>query len=70
MDIFASKTRTIYHCDRWATINFENVVSGLCRRWLNDSPIDFCLTTIAESVGKCYALSALSWGPELRKSRS
>jgi len=42
-------------------INFEHIVGSLCRGWLNDSPIDFCLETMGASVGNCFLLSSLSW---------
>ncbi|GMF43238.1 unnamed protein product [Phytophthora fragariaefolia] len=42
-------------------ITFENVVGGLCRGWLNDSHVAFCLETIAASAGNCYVLSSLMW---------
>ncbi|EGZ21225.1 hypothetical protein PHYSODRAFT_494041 [Phytophthora sojae] len=35
-------------------ISFDNIVGGICRGWLNDSPVDFCLETLARSVGKCH----------------
>ncbi|KAF1785280.1 hypothetical protein GQ600_9055 [Phytophthora cactorum] len=43
------------------TISFENILGGLCRVWLNDSHVDFCLETLGESVGSCYVLSSLMW---------
>eukprot|EP00644_Phytophthora_capsici_P018746 jgi/Phyca11/132756/e_gw1.224.1.1 len=42
-------------------ISFSNIVGGLCRGWLNDSPVDFCLERIAEDVGHCFVLSTLAW---------
>eukprot|EP00644_Phytophthora_capsici_P019271 jgi/Phyca11/47134/gw1.167.1.1 len=42
-------------------ISFANIVGGLCRGWLNDSPIDFCLQTIVESREKCMALTSHYW---------
>ncbi|KAG3252473.1 hypothetical protein PI124_g2925 [Phytophthora idaei] len=42
-------------------ISFENIVGGLCRGWLNDSPIDFCLETIVASVEGAFGLSSLTW---------
>ncbi|KAG2806669.1 hypothetical protein PC129_g4577 [Phytophthora cactorum] len=41
-------------------ISFANVVGGLCRGWLNDSPIDLCLGSMIESHEKCIGLSALA----------
>lgn len=43
-----------------ACIAFENVVGGLCRGWLNDSPIDFCLEFIGSTMRDCYVLSSLT----------
>lgn len=34
-----------------AQISFDNIVGGLCRGWLNGSPIDFSLETLGASVG-------------------
>lgn len=42
-------------------INFEHIVGSLCRGWINDCPIDFCLETMGASVGNCFLLSSLSW---------
>ncbi|EGZ06300.1 hypothetical protein PHYSODRAFT_418207, partial [Phytophthora sojae] len=52
-------------------ISFDNIVGGICRGWLNDSPVDFCLETLARSVGKCHVLSSLTWAigwPSLPKT--
>ncbi|KAF1791305.1 hypothetical protein GQ600_17150 [Phytophthora cactorum] len=43
------------------TISFENIFGGLCRGWLNDSHVDFCLKTLGDSVGSYYVLSSLMW---------
>ncbi|KAG7375381.1 26S proteasome non-ATPase regulatory subunit 11 [Phytophthora pseudosyringae] len=53
-------------------ISFEHIVGSLCRGWLNDSPIDFCLDTIGAAVGNYIGLSSLSWAlgwPRTPKSR-
>lgn len=42
-------------------ISFENIVGGVCRGWLNDSPIDFCLETMISSVEGAFGLSSLTW---------
>ncbi|KAG2865950.1 hypothetical protein PC113_g3262 [Phytophthora cactorum] len=44
----------------WDFVSFENVVGGLCKRWLYDSPIYFCLAAIARMTAKCYVLSSLA----------
>ncbi|ETO73167.1 hypothetical protein F444_10858 [Phytophthora nicotianae P1976] len=40
---------------------FENILGGLCRGWLNDTHIDFCLRAIGGAVGGCYVISSLMW---------
>ncbi|KAG7375572.1 26S proteasome non-ATPase regulatory subunit 11 [Phytophthora pseudosyringae] len=53
-------------------ISFEHIAGSLCRGWLNDSPIDFCLDTIGAAVGNYIGLSSLSWAlgwPRTPKSR-
>ncbi|KAL3657607.1 hypothetical protein V7S43_017411 [Phytophthora oleae] len=39
-------------------IGFENVVGGLCRGWLNDSHVDFCLEILASSATLLLAVFA------------
>ncbi|ETI54306.1 hypothetical protein F443_02848 [Phytophthora nicotianae P1569] len=41
-------------------IAFDNIVGGLCRGWLNDSPVDFCMESLSEVVEQCYVLSSLT----------
>ncbi|KAL3667193.1 hypothetical protein V7S43_008127 [Phytophthora oleae] len=41
-------------------VTFDHFVGGLCKGWLNDSPVDFCLETMARIFGSCYVLSALT----------
>ncbi|ETP37581.1 hypothetical protein F442_14608 [Phytophthora nicotianae P10297] len=43
---------------RGCFITFENVVGALCKGWLNDSPIDFCLEVIGSTAEKCHVLSS------------
>ncbi|EEY58428.1 26S proteasome non-ATPase regulatory subunit 11, putative [Phytophthora infestans T30-4] len=43
------------------TICFEDVVGRVCRGWLSDSSIDFCLSEIAASTEGCRVLSSLLW---------
>eukprot|EP00644_Phytophthora_capsici_P014786 jgi/Phyca11/124193/e_gw1.53.336.1 len=42
-------------------ITFADIVGGLCRAWLNDSPVGFCLESIAGGVGHCLVQSTLTW---------
>lgn len=42
-------------------VSFENIVGGLCTGWLNDSPIDFCLSHLACVTEQCYTLTSLTW---------
>ncbi|GMF18819.1 unnamed protein product [Phytophthora lilii] len=48
-----------------AMVSFDNIVGGICRGWVNDGAIDFCLESIAASVGQCLMLStrmgAIRW---------
>ncbi|OWY96644.1 hypothetical protein PHMEG_00033042 [Phytophthora megakarya] len=42
-------------------ICFDNIIGHICRNWLNDSVIDFCMETIGTFIGNCYVLSSLMW---------
>ncbi|KAE9063599.1 hypothetical protein PF006_g30902, partial [Phytophthora fragariae] len=43
------------------TITFENMVGGLCRGWLNDSHVDFCLRTLVSMESGIHVISSLMW---------
>ncbi|POM78845.1 Hypothetical protein PHPALM_3579 [Phytophthora palmivora] len=47
-------------CDK-VTIPFEELVGSVCRGWLSDSSIEFCLSEIAASAGGCCVVSSLLW---------
>ncbi|POM78646.1 Hypothetical protein PHPALM_3801 [Phytophthora palmivora] len=41
-------------------IAFDNIVGGLCRGWLNDNPVDFCLEALNSVEKQYYVLSSLT----------
>ncbi|POM68644.1 26S proteasome non-ATPase regulatory subunit 11 [Phytophthora palmivora] len=47
-------------CDK-VTIPFEELVGSVCRGWLSDSSIEFCLSEIAASARGCCVVSSLLW---------
>ncbi|GMF59440.1 unnamed protein product [Phytophthora fragariaefolia] len=41
-------------------VGFDNIIGSLCRGWLNDSAVDFCMEAIVGSVGQYLLLSTLT----------
>ncbi|ETL29152.1 hypothetical protein F441_09395 [Phytophthora nicotianae CJ01A1] len=49
---FVTRSNTLW-------LGFDNIIGALCRGWLNDSAVEFCLETIAGSIGQSLMLSTL-----------
>lgn len=49
---FATRSNTLW-------LGFDNIIGALCRGWLSDCAVDFCLEAIAWSIGQTLMLSAL-----------